>query len=119
MRMRDAQQRACSTGLRHFGGKTARADGCVAAPQLPAGEDGGEQRWQAMLRVLHGMQMGMPNYKDTHVQVGTGAARWPCCIPSSHLRCQRNAEMPSGPELGAGTPCRTSAPLQQPLALAC
>lgn len=35
---------------------------------IASGEDGGEQRWQAMLRVLHGMQMGMPNYKDTHVQ---------------------------------------------------
>lgn len=43
----------------------------------PAGEDGGEHRWPAVLRVLHGMQMGMPNYKDTHVQVGPRLAR--CC----------------------------------------
>ncbi|PSC70893.1 hypothetical protein C2E20_5639 [Micractinium conductrix] len=33
-----------------------------------ASDNGGEARWPAVLRVLHGMQMGMPNYKDTHVQ---------------------------------------------------
>ena len=34
-----------------------------------AGEEGGSaRRWPAVLRVLHGMQMRMPHYKDTHVQ---------------------------------------------------
>jgi pentatricopeptide repeat protein len=34
-----------------------------------AGEEGGSaRRWPAVLRVLHGMQMRIPHYKDTHVQ---------------------------------------------------
>ncbi|EFN56272.1 hypothetical protein CHLNCDRAFT_51958 [Chlorella variabilis] len=37
-----------------------RRDGRGRAP--------GAARWPAVLRIIHGMQMGLPNYRDTHVQ---------------------------------------------------
>ena len=41
-------------------------------PRLPqrGRAGGGAARWPAVLRIIHGMQMGLPNYRDTHVQVG-------------------------------------------------
>lgn len=47
---------------------------CVAGPEGPS-------RWPVLLRVLHAMQMGLPNYKDTHVQASAAC----CWVAGRHV----------------------------------
>ena len=47
----------------------SRSPCCPCRAAATAGDEG-PSRWPAVLRVLHGLHMGMPNFKDTHVQVG-------------------------------------------------
>ena len=46
---------------------------CAACHPPPAGEEG-PSRWPSVLRVLHGLHMSMPHFKDTHVQARLRAA---------------------------------------------